>query len=153
MFDWDRVDLDGNPRPLNIERGLENLDMSCKGNVVETDYISKPVLVDSGKYWNKFNLPTHPKHYYEINRFELETQVQIETRNQCHILNLVEGSEIEVLTKNRKIRINFAETFVIPAAVGIYTILNLGSSKAKVIQANVKPEFCETYNLKNNEIK
>ena len=40
--------------------------------------------------------------------------------------------------------IHYAETFVIPANAKKYTIKNLGNEQAKVIQSNVKPEFCGT---------
>ena len=63
--------------------------------------------------------------------------------NQCHILNLVEGNKIQVVTNDRTMDIHYAETFVVPAAVGAYKILNLGGEEAKVIQSNVKPEFCK----------
>jgi predicted NBD/HSP70 family sugar kinase/mannose-6-phosphate isomerase class I len=142
MYDWGRLDLDGNPRPLNIQRGVDNLDMSCQGSIVKEEYISRPSIVESGKDWSKIYLPTHAKHFYEIFRFEFESEIQVETKRQCHILNLVEGSKIEVLTGDRILKINYAETFVIPAAVGTYRIINKGPGTAKVIQANVKPEFC-----------
>ncbi|MFD2101453.1 ROK family protein [Flagellimonas iocasae] len=144
MYDWMRMDLDGKPRPLNIERGVANLNMECQGDRVEAEYISKPRVVQSGNHWKKVKLPTHPKHFYEIHRFEFTDEMIIDTEEQCHILNLVEGTKIRVVAKNRSMDIHYAETFVVPAAVGRYKIENLGEGEAKVIQSNVKPEFCKT---------
>jgi L-ribulose-5-phosphate 3-epimerase UlaE len=63
--------------------------------------------------------------------------------DQCHILNLVEGAKVQVLTQHRIMEVHYAETFVVPAAAGTYKIINLGEGEVKVIQANVKPEFCK----------
>lgn len=144
MYDWMRLDLDGKPRPLNIERGMQNVNFECKGDAVQNDYVSKEAIVTEGNDWIVKNLSTHPKHFYEINRFEFDTKINVKTNNQCHILNLVEGESIKVTTGDRSMVIYHAETFVVPSNAKEYKIENLGKSKAKVVQSNVKPAFCDT---------
>ncbi|WP_339893491.1 ROK family protein [uncultured Algibacter sp.] len=144
MYDWMRMDLDGKPRPLNIERGVANLNMDCQGDTVVSDYISKQEVINTGENWKIVKLSTHPKHFYEVHRFEFDNEISVQMNNQCHILNLVEGTKVKVVTNNRTMEIHYAETFVIPAAVSEYKILNLGSQEAKIIQSNVKSEFCDT---------
>tara|TARA_R110002096_G_scaffold436058_1_gene666578 strand:- start:13135 stop:15816 length:2682 start_codon:yes stop_codon:yes gene_type:complete len=144
MYDWMRLDLDGNPRPLNIERGMQVVDFDCQGDKVKDEYISKESIIDKGNDWQTVQLSTHPKHFYEIFRFEFHNEMYMQTNNQCHILNLVEGTKIKVVTGNRSMIIHYAETFVIPANTKNYTLINLGDTEAKVIQSNVKPNFCST---------
>lgn len=142
MYDWLRPDLNGNPRTLNIDRAFANLNFDRKGNVVTDTLISKQSVSKQGKDWKLINLTTHPDHFYAIERFEFSTIVEENTNNQCHILSLVEGESIIVITNGLQQVIHYAETFIIPAAVKSYTLKNMGNGWAKVIKAFVKDESC-----------
>lgn len=139
MYDWVRRDLEGNLRPLNIPRAFENLYFERKGDRVREELVSKPRVIEEGDDWRLIHLPTHPDHFYDVHRFEFMTSVEVETGNDCHVLNLVEGESIIVETGNgMRLRFNFAETFVVPAGAGSYRMINEGPSEAKVVQAFVK---------------
>lgn len=132
MYDWQRLDLDGNPRPLNIDRAYENLNFNHKGNVVQDTLISKPKTEASGKDWKKIHLPTHPDHFYDIYRYEFENQISIKTMGQCHVLMLMEGTEVELRVKETLKIFHYAETFAVPATAKTYTLVNRRNKKAKV---------------------
>lgn len=143
MYDWQRLDLDGLPRPLNIDHAFKNLDFDRQGqNVIDT-LISKPVVNLLGKDWKKIHLPTHADHFYEIWRYEFENEIEIETHDQCHLLMLVEGTTIELIVEGHiPQKFHYAETFAIPAAAKKYKIVNKGDEMAKVIVSFVKDEAC-----------
>ncbi len=140
MYDWLRLDLDGKPRPLNIARAFENLDFTRRGEVVPQTLISKPVVAKEGLNWRIIHLPTHPNHFYDIERLEFTSSLEVLTENSCHVLCLVEGSSVRLETANGLHQhFNYAETFVIPAAATSYRLTNLGAGEAKVIRAFVRP--------------
>lgn len=143
MYDWQRLDLNGKPRPLNIEHAFNNLNFESQGKTVMETLKSKPVEVSSGPDWKKIHLPTHPLHFYDIYRYEFEDSVDIETMGQCHVLMLVEGVSL-VLSVNdgSSGTFNYAETFVVPAAARNYKLTNNGGGIAKVVVCFVKEAAC-----------
>lgn len=138
IYDWQRLDLDGKPRTLNVRRALENLNFERKGKLIEKNYISKPEILNEGVGWKVVNLPTHKKHLYSIHRLDFEKSIRIHTENKFHVLNLVEGESVHIISKNQKIKLHYAETIIIPAATGEYIIENCSENNAKVVKAFMK---------------
>ncbi|MEO8169206.1 MAG: class I mannose-6-phosphate isomerase, partial [bacterium] len=140
MYDWMRMDLEGNPRTLNIQRAFENLYFERKGARVRAELVSHPALLSEGSDWQLFHLPTHPDHFYDVHRFEFKTSVEAKTEGSCHVMNLVEGKSITLETANgMRQEFNYAETFIIPAAARSYRLVNNGESVAKVVKTFLKP--------------
>ncbi|MFB6454146.1 ROK family protein [Chitinophaga sp. Hz27] len=142
MYDWLRPGLDGKPRPINIEHAFNNLYFDRKGDYVPTNLISHPQVVTEWNEGRKLQLPTHPEHFYTVDRYEFSGDITIATNGQCHICMLVEGSEIEVVVDKKSTVFRYAETFVVPAAVTSYTVRNKGTEKAFLVSAYVKDECC-----------
>jgi mannose-6-phosphate isomerase class I len=139
MYDWLRLDLDGNPRPINIEHAFHNLDFERRGSRVQQELISKPAVIASGADWQLVHLPTHREHFYDVHRLEFDDEISVETHNCCHVMMLVEGEAVRITTADGSEQVYaFAETFVVPAAAGSYRLKNQGSSRAKVIKAFLK---------------
>jgi mannose-6-phosphate isomerase class I len=141
MYDWLRLDLDGKPRPLNIERAFANLSFERQGEKVQHELICQPRVTQTGENWRIIHLPTHQQHFYDVERLEFLSSVKQKTNNQCHVLALVEGEAVVLETASgMRQRFYYGETFVIPAAANSYQLVNEGKGEAKVIRAFVKSE-------------
>jgi mannose-6-phosphate isomerase class I len=139
MYDWQRPDLNGKPRPLNIDRGMVNLFFDRKGDYVNSGLIAKPGLLDEGSDWQVFHLPTHKTHSYDVHRYHFQSSIDIPTNNKCLVMSLTEGQSIEIETMNGfKTTFCYAETFVVPAAARNVRITNKSSSGAVIVKAFMK---------------
>ena len=147
MYDWLRLDLNGQPRPINIEHAFNNLYFERKGDIVKKELISVPQLMEEWPGGRKLKLPTHPVHFYEVDRYEFKGSVWINTLHQCHICMLVEGTSIEVVSDGKSQIFQYAETFVIPAVVKQYQLNYLGNETAYVVVAYVKEVACSGYSV------
>jgi mannose-6-phosphate isomerase class I len=139
MYDWLRPDMDGKPRPLNIEHGMNNLRFDRRGDVVSDELIAKPCILEKTDAYTLEHLPTHKEHFYDVHRYTFDREVCVETRHKCHVWMLVEGNSVTLKTQNgMEYSFNYAETFVIPAASGRYTLVNNGDRPAVMVKAFVK---------------
>ena len=140
LYDWVRPDLSGKPRPLNIERGMQNLNFERRGDKVFDELVAKPCVIERGQDWQLVHLPTHADHFYDVYRYEFDSAITLDTGgDQMHIMSLVEGTSILLHTESGVAqRFNYAETFVVPAAAGRYTVTNEGAARARLIQVFVK---------------
>jgi len=140
MYDWMRLDLDGKPRPLNIDRAFANLIFERKGKQAQNELIAKPYVLERGDSWQIVHLPTHAQHFYDVHRLEFSSHIEQNTAGSFHVLNLVEGASVLLETeKGARQRFSFAETFVIPAAAGAYRLISETGALLKVVKGFMKP--------------
>lgn len=156
MYDWLRLDLEGKPRPLNIERAFANLEFGYQGDAVEAELVSTPRLLAEGEGWRFVHLPTHRNHFYDVHRVELAGggdsggattkvdgivlgSIELHTDGSPHLLNVVEGGPVRLRTAEGEKVFNFAETFMVPAAAGRYELINEGPVESKIVKAFLKP--------------
>ncbi|MBC7565986.1 MAG: class I mannose-6-phosphate isomerase [Pedobacter sp.] len=141
MYDWLSLDLNGNPRPINIDHAFNNLNFERKGDVVTSELIAHPNILAKGEDWELIHLPTHQEHFYDVHRIEFQTNIEVDTEDSCQVLMLVEGDYIELEIEGKfSGTFAYAETFVIPAAAKHYKLINGGDKIAKVIKAFIKEE-------------
>ncbi len=140
MYDWMRLDLDGRPRPLNIERAFENLYFDRKGARVPAEFIAQPRVVDGAAGWELIHQPTHPNHFYDVQRYKFSDCVDVRTDGSCQIMSLVEGRSVLLETASgQRQRFSYAETFVVPAAAGAYRLISEDGAEIQVVKSFVKP--------------
>lgn len=138
MYDWLRLDLNGEPRAINIEHAYNNIRFDRKGEQVKKELISSPTLIEQHPGVEIWHLPTHAEHFYDVQRVEFDDEVVQHTNDSCNVLMLVEGSSLALKIGEITHAFAYAETFVIPANVTSYSLINRGAGRAKVIKAFIK---------------
>jgi mannose-6-phosphate isomerase class I len=137
LWDWDRVDFDGLPRPVNIDHGEKNIDMYKDSAWVERELINPITVVDQGDGWIEEKTGLHETEFIETRRHTFSKKVHHENHGSVNVLNLVEGEEALVTSTEGKFQpfsVQYAQTFIIPATIGSYEIEPYGKSKGKTIK-------------------
>ena len=131
LWDWQRLGLDGKPRPINVERGKEVIDWKRDTQYVKENLANHVTEMGSGEGWREECTGLHPNEFIETRRHWFTKPVTHFTNNSVNVLNLVEGEEAIVESPDKKFApfiVHYAETFIIPASVGSYTISPYGLS-------------------------
>ena len=134
LWDWERLGLDGKPRPINIEHGEKVIQWTRTKSWVEGNLINQVELIAIGDGWREERTGLHELEFIETRRHWFTKKVLHNTNGGVHVLNLVEGEEIIVESPEKKFNpfvIHYVETFIVPAIVGEYTIRAYGKSVGK----------------------
>lgn len=125
MWDWDRVGLDGQPRPINTEHAKRNIRWNRDTSWVVKNLVDQVVVTGEGDGWVEERTGLHEFEFIEVRRTWFDTAVEHDTNGTVNVLNLVEGQEAVVESPAGAFApfvVHYAETFIVPAAIGRYTI-------------------------------
>lgn len=132
LWDWARLDLNGLPRPINLERGAANIQWDRTRSWVEPRLVNAIEKVAEGDGWREERTGLYRSEAFETRRHWFTGTVPHDTKGESvHVLNLVQGEEAVVESPTAAFApfvIHFAETIIVPAAVGAYTIRPNGKS-------------------------
>lgn len=131
LWDWQRLGLDGKPRPINVERGKDVIDWKRDTEYVNKHLANRFTQVAEGDGWREECTGLHPNEFIETHRHWFSKPVTHHTNNSVNVLNLVEGEEAVIespINAFKPFVVHYAETFIIPASVGEYTIAPYGKS-------------------------
>ena len=134
LWDWSRVGLNGRPRPIHIDHGEANVQWERTPEWVKNNLIGQVTRVAEGPGWREERTGLHEREFIETRRHWFKDVVAHETSDGVNVLNLVEGEEVVVESPGGKFApfvVHYAETFIVPAAVGRYTIRPHGDSLGK----------------------
>ncbi len=138
FYDWLRRDLEGALRPVHLRHAFSNLDPRRRGESVR-ELMPEPSVVRRGSGWSELALGRSPELFFAVHRLDFDDEIADETGGRFHALNLAGGDEIEVETSAGAVHpLSYAETIVIPAAVGGYRLRRVRGGPCKVVKAFVR---------------
>jgi mannose-6-phosphate isomerase class I len=139
IYDYLRRDLEGKLRPINLDRGFENIRFERRSDWVKQNLVAKPVLINEGNGWKEYELYNKPFTFYNINRVEFERHYELNTNGRAYATNLVEGERVELIAENgRVVKLSYLESMLIPAAAGKLKIVNKGKRPCKMVLVYVR---------------
>ncbi len=131
LWDWERLGMDGKPRPINIEHGEKVIDWSRTTSWTKENLINRVEQINEGDGWVEERTGLHETEFIETRRHWFTNIVPHNTNGNLNVLCLVEGIQAIIESPSNAFEpviINYAETFIVPANVGLYTIRPYGNS-------------------------
>lgn len=132
LWDWGRMGLDGKPRPISLEHGKNNIQWDRTTNWTQKNLLNRTSQIAEGEGWIEERTGLHDHFFIETRRHWFTKKVMHHTNDVVNVINLVEGREIIVESPTNQFEpfiVHYAETFIVPAAVGDYTIRPHGESE------------------------
>ena len=131
LWDWNRLGLDGKPRPINLDRGKEVIRWDRDAEYVANELVNQFVTVGEGDGWIEERTGLHKTEFIETRRHTFSKTVRHITGNSVNVLTLLEGREIIVESPTNAFEpfiVHYAEAFIVPAHVNEYLITPHGES-------------------------
>ena len=141
LWDWNRPGLDGNPRPIHLERGQANIQWDRTTEWVRGNLLNRLEPLAEGDGWREERTGLHEREFIETRRHWFTGRVEHHTRGGVNVLNLVEGREAVVESPTGAFEpfiVHYAETFIVPAAVGAYTMRPTQPGQCATMKAFVR---------------
>lgn len=134
MWDWGRLGLDGRPRPIHLQHGINNIQWDRTTRWVKNNLVNRIELVHEGDGWCEERTGLHEREFIETRRHWFTKRVEHHTNGGVNVLNLCDGRDAVVESPTGAFEpfvVHYAETFIVPAAVGAYTLRPVGESEGK----------------------
>jgi len=134
MWDWGRLGIDGRPRPINIEHAKNVIQWDRTTEWTRKNLVNIVETIAEGDGWMEERTGLHEREFIETRRHWFNKAVNRDTEDNVHVICLVEGDEIIVESPDNAFdpfEVHYAETFIVPAMVGKYTMKPSGSSQGK----------------------
>ncbi len=125
LWDWDRLGLDGLPRPIHIDDGLANIQWDRTTGWVCENLVNATEVIHNGEDYLEEHTGLHELEFIETRRFTTRGVTEHDATEGFHMLNLVDGTSAVVESPAgifSPFVAHYAETFIVPAAAGRYTI-------------------------------
>ncbi|MGJ7025726.1 class I mannose-6-phosphate isomerase [Petrimonas sulfuriphila] len=144
LWDWQRLGLDGKPRPINVDRGKKVIVWGRDTGFTYRELVNKVKILNDTGTVREEKTGLHKNEFIETRRHIFTEKVTHYTNDSVNVLNLVEGDSVIVESLNGDFEpfvVHCAETFVVPARIKTYTVRPYGNSKGKeciTIKASVR---------------
>jgi hypothetical protein len=126
--------MDGKPRPINIEHGKNNIQWDRTTEWTRQNLINRIEKIAEGDGWTEEHTGLHELEFIETRRHWFTGKVTHDTAGGVNVICLVEGREVIVESLSGLFSpfiVHYAETFIVPASVGKYSIRPYGESEGE----------------------
>lgn len=142
LYDYQRLDPQtGLPRPIHLQMGREVIRPERTAGYVQENLVDHGGIVRRGENWREQIVGEHELLYFSLRNLVFETTMSDDTRDDFHVLALVDGERIRVESLDdprRAFTLGMLDMVVVPATFGPYRLVNLGVGTVTVHKTLLK---------------
>lgn len=136
LWDWGRVGLDGIPRPIHLEHGLQNIQWDRDTEWIYENLVRQEKTIFKRPGCKVERTGLHDREFIDTLRYSLTQPCTVEMDDSVHVMNLVEGSHVLIESMDDSFapfELHYAETAIVPADVKRYRIVPQGEEIMLVV--------------------
>lgn len=140
LWDWDRLGLDGLPRPIHLEHGFQNIQWDRTTNWTQENLLHREETIKENEFVKIEKTGLHELEFIETIRISASDDYCVEMNGSVQSVNLIEGKAALITSIDNSFEpfeVHYAETFIIPSNVKQYKLKPLDSS-VTIICAQVR---------------
>jgi len=142
LWDWDRVGLDGLPRPIHVEDGKKVIQFNRTTSWVKKNLLNRFETITQNDKYTEIKTGLHELEFIETHLFTTKRYAEVKSDGEFAMLNLVDGRAAIVESPTGAFppfKVNYAETFIVPANAGDYILRPYTEEETiKVLKANIR---------------
>ena len=141
LWDWGRLGLDGQPRPVHLAHGKRNIQWDRDTDWVKAQLLEQAHTVSSTPDYEIEQTGLHIREPIITFRYTVRTACPVIMDDSVQVLNLVEGERALITSPSNAFapfEVHYAQTFIIPASVREYCIIAPDDDPVILICAQIR---------------
>ena len=140
LWDWSRLGLDGLPRPVHINHGKHVIQWDRDTEWVKKNLVNRFELINKEEGFTEERTGLHEREFIETRRMKITGKATVKAEDSVTEANVVDGKGAIIESPTgafEPYEVHYAETFIIPASAGDYTVRPL-DGEVTIIKATVR---------------
>lgn len=140
LWDWGRLGLDGKPRPVHLQHGEKVIQWDRTTQWVKDNLVDRARIIEETDGFCEEFTGLHEREFLETRRDTLQREHAFIGEGSVQMCNVVDGEGAVIASPQEafeEFTVHYAETFILPASIGEFTIRPLGE-ECKILRAYVR---------------
>ena len=141
LWDWGRLGMDGLPRPIHLDHGMKNIQWNRDTKWVYDNIVGQTRTMEKTENCEVERTGLHSREFIDTIRYTLSGPHTVSMDDTVHVMNLVEGRSARIESMDGSFAaftVHYAETAIVPAAVGTYRIVPEEGEMIRMLVASVR---------------
>lgn len=141
LWDWGRLGMDGLPRPIHLDHGMKNIQWNRDTKWVYDNIVGQQKTLEKTENCEVERTGLHSREFIDTMRYTFSEVYTVSMDDTVHVMNLVDGRSATIESVDGSFApftVHYAETAIVPAAVGTYRIVPKKGETIKMLVASVR---------------